>query len=124
MLVGYIRHSRVTEGGDGVQMALPSLSGAWFCPSSVVNTPSSVVASALAFGKSCNRNSSPRELGDGGVGFVSVSCFVLFLSLTCSAVAVASVTYTLSLASAECSHGTVTAAAQGAGCQDCQGPCQ
>lgn len=67
----------------------------------------------MAFGKSCNRNSSPRELGGGGVGFVSVSCFVLFLSLTCSAVAVASVTYALSLASAECSHDTMTAAAPG-----------
>lgn len=59
---------------------------------------------------------------DGGVGFVSVPCFVfVFLSFTCSAVVVDSVTHTLSRASAECSHGTDRATAQGAGCQDCPG---
>lgn len=45
-----------------------------------VNTPRAlfVVAVVISFETSCKRSYSPGELGDCGVGFVSVLCFVFY----------------------------------------------
>lgn len=85
MLVGYIIHSWVMEGGDN----------GWWCVRDgtavfeqglvlqrhliFVNTQGSVVvAVVISFEKSCKRSSSPGELGDCGIGLVSVLCFVFY----------------------------------------------
>lgn len=50
--------------------------------------------------ESRKRRYSPGELGDCGIGFVSVLCFVV-LSFTCSPIAVDVITYTLFVVSAK-----------------------
>lgn len=49
-------------------------------PLDSVNAPRAlfVVAVVISFEKSCKRSDSPGELGDCGIGFVSVLCFVFF----------------------------------------------
>lgn len=59
-----------------------------------------VVAVVISFEKSCKKSYSPGELGDCGVGFVSVLCLV-FYHLPVSADAVDAIIYTLFLVSAK-----------------------
>lgn len=80
-------------------MALPSLRGAWLCSATwSFETPWSTPVCrwlwSFSFEESRKRRYSPGELGDCGIGFVSVLCFVV-LSFTCSPIAVDMITYTL-----------------------------
>lgn len=111
MFVGYIIHNSVTEGRWWWMVACAR----WHCrlwaePGSAASPclfkhPRALFGGGgvVSFEKSRKRSYSSGELGDCGIGFVSVLCFVsfCFLSFTCSAIAVGTITYPLFLVSAK-----------------------
>lgn len=86
MLVGYIIHNSVTEGGgngwwcvqDGTAIFEQSLALQRHFIFFKHPRALFVVGGVVSFKKSRKRSYSSGELGDCGIGFVSVLCFVLF----------------------------------------------